>query len=220
MVPMSEPRVNASFPTTRWSQVLHAGKRDQPESEQALAGLCMAYWPAVYAFVRRQVSDIHEAQDLTQSFFAHLLEKNAVAFAEPTRGRFRSFLLASARNFLSNEWDKQKRLKRGGADKILPLDFEREDSTTHTREPIDAMTPDRIYERQWALGLLDLVLARLRAEYTKAGKERIFEGLKGALSGTAETSSPRTSSSTRRDASRSPTSGWPSCSARPRPKSR
>src|ERR1700733_4697222 len=102
----------ASFATTRWSLVLAAGQRALPESDQALAALCQAYWAAVYVFVRRQVADLHEAQDLTQAFFAQLLEKNLLAVAEPARGRFRSFLLTSVRNFLLNEWDRQRTQKR------------------------------------------------------------------------------------------------------------
>jgi RNA polymerase sigma factor (sigma-70 family) len=179
---MSDLQLPASFATTHWSLVLAAGKRGLPDSERALAALCQAYWPAVYAFVRRQVANIHEAQDLTQSFFAQLLEKNILAAAQPARGRFRSFLLTSARNYLHNEWDKQKTRKRGGAAKILPLDFQQEDSK-YRFEPLDTMSPDRIYELQWVLALLELVMARLRGEYTKAGKERIFERFKGSLSG-------------------------------------
>jgi RNA polymerase sigma factor (sigma-70 family) len=179
---MNEAREPASFATTHWSLVLAAGQRALPESDRALAALCQAYGGAVYVFVRRQVGDLHEAQDLTQAFFAQLLEKNLVAFAEPGRGRFRSFLLTSVRNVLLNEWDRQKKHKRGGGKKPLSLDFQQHDSN-YSLEPTDAMTPERLYERQWALGLLDLVMTRLRAEFAKAGKERIFDGSKGALSG-------------------------------------
>src|SRR5476651_2011457 len=124
---MIESRPPASFATTRWSIVLAAGQRALPESEKALAALCQAYWPAVYAFVRRQVADVHEAQDLTQAFFTQMLEKNILAVAQPSRGRFRSFLLTSVRNFLLNEWDKQKAHKRGGGQKLLALDFQQAD---------------------------------------------------------------------------------------------
>src|SRR5271166_1176723 len=109
---MNESQPPASFVTTRWSLVLAAGQRALPESEKALADLCLAYWGAVYAFVRRQVRDVHEAQDLTQTFFTQLLEKNLLAVAQPSRGRFRSFLLTSVQNFVHNEWDKQKTIKR------------------------------------------------------------------------------------------------------------
>jgi RNA polymerase sigma-70 factor (ECF subfamily) len=124
----------ASFATTHWSLVLAAGKRALPESSKALAALCQAYWPPVYAFVRRQVTDLHEAQDLTQAFFTQLLEKNVLAVAQPSRGRFRSFLLTSVRNFLLNEWDKRKAQKRGGGQNLFAIDFQQEDSKL-SREP-------------------------------------------------------------------------------------
>jgi RNA polymerase sigma factor (sigma-70 family) len=179
---MIESRPPASFATTHWSLVLAAGKRALPESEKALAALCQAYWPPVYLFVRRQVADVHEAQDLTQAFFTPLLEKNILRVAQPSRGRFRSFLLASVRNFLLNEWDKQKAHKRGGGQKLLALDFEQHDST-YTHEPADLLTAERLYERQWVLALLEQVMGRLRTEYGKAGKAAIFERLKGSLAG-------------------------------------
>jgi RNA polymerase sigma factor (sigma-70 family) len=175
-------RAPEKFATTRWSLVLAAGQRALPESERALAALCQAYWPAVYAFVRRQIADVHQAQDLTQGFFAQLLERNLLAVAQPSRGRFRSFLLACAHHFLSNEWDKQNTLKRGGGAKILTFDFQQQDSKC-CLEPADTLTPQRLYERQWALALLDQVMARLRGEYAHAGKEDLFERLKGVLSG-------------------------------------
>jgi RNA polymerase sigma factor (sigma-70 family) len=179
---MVDSRQPAPFGTTRWSLVLAAGQRAMPESEKALAALCQSYWAPVYLFVRRQVADVHEAQDLTQAFFTQLLEKNILAVAQPSRGRFRSFLLTSVRNFLLNEWDKQKAHKRGGGKNLLTLDFQQHDST-HAHEPADTLTPERYYERQWVLALLEQVMARLRAEYVKADKETIFEHLKGSLSG-------------------------------------
>jgi RNA polymerase sigma-70 factor (ECF subfamily) len=179
---MTESKQAASFATTRWSLVLAAGDKAQPESQTALAALCQIYWPAIYVFFRRQVTDIHEAQDLTQAFFARLLEKDILAVAQPTRGRFRAFLLASARNFLLNEWDRNKAHKRGGGHKILNLDFRQHDSKP-SFEPADPSTPERLYERQWALGLLEQAMIRLRGEFAKAGKEAIFDGLKSTLSG-------------------------------------
>jgi RNA polymerase sigma factor (sigma-70 family) len=185
---MNESQQPAEFATTHWSIVLAAGKRALPESERALAALCQAYWGAVYVFVRRQVADLHEAQDLTQAFFTQLLEKNILAVAQPARGRFRSFLLTSVRNFLLNEWDKQLADKRGGGKKPLALDFQQHDSVL-SLEPADTLTPEKLYERQWVLGLLEQVMTRLRAEFIKAGKERSFDCLKGTLSGAdAETS--------------------------------
>jgi RNA polymerase sigma factor (sigma-70 family) len=179
---MSESPQAASFATTHWSLVLAAGTRALPESAKALAALCQAYWPPVYMFVRRQVADLHEAQDLTQTFFTQLLEKNILAVAQPSRGRFRSFLLTSVRNFLLNEWDKQKAKKRGGGQKLLALDFQHHDSN-FTLEPADPVSAERLYERQWALALLDQVMARLRTEHVNAGKEKVFDNLKIFLSG-------------------------------------
>jgi RNA polymerase sigma-70 factor (ECF subfamily) len=177
---MNESHLPAAPESTRWSLVLAAGQRALPESATALADLCQIYWPAVYAFVRRQVANLHEAQDLTQAFFTQLLEKDLLAVAQPSRGRFRSFLLTVVSNFLHNEWDKQKSLKRGGGKKLLPLDFQKQDSQ-FTFEPEDRLTPDRLFERQWALSLLDQAMTRLRAEYSAAGKEKIFEHCKQAL---------------------------------------
>ena len=110
---MNQSREPGSFVTTHWSLVLAAGQRALPDSAKALEALCQAYWGPVYLYVRRHVADVHEAQDLTQAFFTQLLERNILAVAQPARGRFRSFLLTSVRNFLHNEWDKQKTLKRG-----------------------------------------------------------------------------------------------------------
>lgn len=178
---MMDSQPSRSLATTRWSMVLAAGRRDSPDAHKALADLCQTYWPAVYVFVRRQGNDVHDAQDLTQAFFAQMLEKNAFAFAEPARGRFRSFLLTSVKHFLLNEWDRQKAQKRGGAQPILALDFQSHDSRC-VYEPADTLTPERWFERQWALAMLDGVLARLRGEHVNAGKEPIFEALKSFLS--------------------------------------
>jgi RNA polymerase sigma factor (sigma-70 family) len=177
---MIDSHASHSLATTRWSIVVAAGQRASPESRKALADLCQTYWPAVYVFVRRQVGDRHDAQDLTQAFFAQMLEKNAFAIAQPERGRFRGFLLTSAKHFLHNEWDKQKTQKRGGNKQILALDFQSHDSRC-TFEPADTSTPERSFERQWALALLDGVMSRLRDEFTRAGKAPIFDALKGFL---------------------------------------
>lgn len=173
--------------TTRWSIVLAAGQHALPESTKALASLCQTYWGAVYVFVRRQVGDVHEAQDLTQTFFTQLLEKNLVAVAQPARGRFRAFLLTCVKNFLHNEWDKQKAQKRGGHCAMLALDFQAHDSKCGV-EPVDHATPERLFERQWALALLDDVMNQLRRESVDAGKLANFEALKAFLSrGDADT---------------------------------
>ena len=177
-----DPAGAAEFDTTHWSVVLAAGHRSSPDSSEALATLCRAYWYPLYAYVRRRVQDVHEAQDLTQEFFTQLLEKNLLAVAHPERGRFRAFLLTAFRHFLVNEWEKAKAQKRGGGRAPIPLDFS---SGEHglTLEPTDELTPERLYDRQWAVTLLDHVMARLREEHVRAGKEKHFELLKVFLTG-------------------------------------
>src|SRR5437667_1881708 len=172
----------SSFATTHWSLVLSAGRPASPASAAALSTLCQRYWYPLYVYVRRTIRDIDEARDLTQEFFARLLEKNTLAHADPERGRFRSFLLTALKHFLINEWEKGQAQKRGGGRTTLALDFEAKDST-FSLEPSHAWTPERLYERQWALTLLDQVLAQLRQEYTAAGKGQLFETLKTCLAG-------------------------------------
>ncbi len=172
------------FATTQWSVVLGAGDAARDDSREALARLCEAYWYPLYAYVRRRVSDPHEAQDLTQAFFAHLLEKQAIAKASPDRGRFRAFLLTALKNFLANQWQKDRTAKRGGGRVKLSLDFESGDSR-YRIEPADTLTPEMSYERRWIMTMLDLVMDRLRAELSEAGKANQFDELKGALAGEA-----------------------------------
>jgi len=161
---------------------LGAGHRPGREAAEALEELCQRYWYPLYAFVRRHIGDVHEAQDLTQEFFAFLLEKNVLASASPQRGRFRSFLLAAIKNFLANQWDRANTRKRGGGIKRLSLDLETGESRLGL-EPAHAITPERLFERQWALTLLELVVTKLQAEFTAAGKAQQFELLKDALTG-------------------------------------
>ena len=170
------------FETTHWSLVLAAGHDSSPDSNEALSTLCRTYWYPLYAYVRRRVKDVHEAEDLTQAFFAQLLAKRRLAVAQAGRGKFRSFLLASLKNFLDNEWDKARTQKRGGGRKLIPLDFQSGESR-YKLEPADELTPERLYDKQWALTLLEQVLARLREEFVRAGKQRHFEHLKYFLTG-------------------------------------
>ena len=118
------PSEDRHFHTTRWSLVLAAGQRSTPNSQDALDALCRTYWYPLYAYVRRRVCAVDEAQDLTQSFFLQVLDKNYLGDAQPERGKFRAFLLTAFKNFLANEWDKAKALKRGGGRTSIPLDFE------------------------------------------------------------------------------------------------
>lgn len=170
------------FVTTRWSVVLEAGRAESPGSRAALENLCQAYWYPLYAFARRRGHSPEDAQDLTQEFFARLLEKNWLDRASPERGRFRSFVLGAFEHFLANEWRKGQTLKRGGGIQTVPLAFE--DGETHySQEPPDPATPEKLFERRWALMLLDRVLDRLEAEQKQAGKDGPFALMKPCLAG-------------------------------------
>src|SRR5271155_2907054 len=160
------------FATTRWSLVLAAGQRSSPQSSAALATLCENYWYPLYAYVRRRGHDSDEAQDLTQAFFTRLLEKNDLAAADPERGRFRSFLLASLKHFLANEWDRARAEKRGGGRSVLSIDFGTAEER-YRAEPSHELTPEKIFERRWALTVLDHALKRLRTEFAGGGREKL-----------------------------------------------
>ncbi len=172
--------VAGNFTPTHWSIVVAAGRNDTTHARVALEKLCRAYWPPIYAFVRRQGHNPHDAQDLTQEFFARLLEKNYLAEVDRSKGRFRSFLLAALKHFLANEWDKSQAQKRGGGQIPIPIDAANAE-TSFGFQPADQTTAEKIYERRWALTLLDQVLRRLRAEYARDGKENLFEQLKPTL---------------------------------------
>ena len=174
------------FVTTQWSIVLAAGKPEDCNAEAALSQLCESYWYPLYAYVRRRVGNIDDAQELTQAFFAHLLEKGAVARVDRSRGRFRAFLLTAAKNFLANEWQQRRAQKRGGQIVKLSLDFNAGE-TKFRLEPAHELTPEKLFERRWVTTLLDLVLDRLHAEMADAGKREHFEHLKSGLAGDSET---------------------------------
>jgi RNA polymerase sigma-70 factor (ECF subfamily) len=168
------------FLTTHWSVVLAAKDKASPDSAAALEGLCRTYWYPLYAFVRRQGHSPSDAQDLTQEFFARLLAKEYLQAADREKGRFRTFLRVALKRFLANEWDRARRLKRGGGLTPLPMDTTSAEQR-YEAERGDALPPDRLYERRWARALLEQVLARLRADYAAAGKTAEFDHLKGAL---------------------------------------
>jgi RNA polymerase sigma-70 factor (ECF subfamily) len=168
------------FAPTRWSVVLAAGRSDTTHAHAALEKLCRIYWPPIYAFVRRQGHSPHDAQDLTQEFFARLLGKNYLADVDRAKGKFRSFLLASLKHFLANEWDKAKAQKRGGGKVFVPIDAQ-DAETKFGIDPADSQSADKIFDRRWALTLLEQVLQRLRNEFIADGKEKSFEQLKPTL---------------------------------------
>jgi RNA polymerase sigma-70 factor (ECF subfamily) len=168
------------FAATRWTVVLTAGQAATPQAGRALEELCRAYWYPLYAYVRRRGYDVHEAEDLTQEFFARLLAKNYLADVDRTKGKFRSFLLASLKHFLANEWDRAHAAKRGGGRPVLSLDMQTAE-TRYRSEPADELTPEKLLERQWALALLDQVLDRLQAEFAADGKLAVFDQLKAFL---------------------------------------
>lgn len=174
------------FATTRWSIVLAAvGKAQPAASERALAELCTEYWYPLYAFVRRKGHDPEDAQDLTQAFFARLLEKRSLAAADPSRGRFRTFLLSSLQNFLASEWRRASAVKRGGRMEIIPVDFQSAEER-YRADPSQELTPETAYERRWALGVLEAALAAVGSEYESSGRLEIFDALKERLGGDAD----------------------------------
>lgn len=170
------------FVTTQWSVVLQAGQAESTSTDAALAELCRVYWPPLYAYARRMGHAQPDAQDLTQGFFAELLSRHLFRKADASRGRFRSFLLAAFKHYLAHQWEKSQTRKRGGHVQILPLDFDTAETRCVAAARADE-TPDRVYDRQWALALLDNVLSRLEREYAQAGRADLFAGLKVTLTG-------------------------------------
>ena len=171
-----------AFNTTHWSVVLQAGGSDSPQATDALATLCRAYWFPLYAYVRRQGHTVEDAQDFTQEFFARLLERKSFRLADRNRGRFRTFLLTSLKHFLVNEWRKVNCEKRGGGRLVISLDAEVTE-THFLAEPVDNRTPDKAFDRQWAVVVLDRVLNQLQVEFGSGGRGRLFEALKSCLIG-------------------------------------
>ena len=171
----------AGFAVTRWTVVLAAAdEQSGTRRRRALEELAQSYWFPLYAYIRRQGHNAPEAEDLTQEFFARLLEKKSLTAVDRDKGKFRSFLLASVKNFLANEWDKSQSLKRGGGQPLVALDA-MDAETRYRLEPADDLTPERHYERRWALAVLDQVAARLRQEYLDRENGPLFEVLKDCL---------------------------------------
>ncbi len=177
---MSENSEARNFSATRWSVVLAAAG----DAEDALATLCRAYWYPLYAFLRRQGLSTHDAEDVTQGFFAHILEKNAFANVDRAKGRFRTFLLASLKHFLADERDRANAQKRGGGQAAISLDA-CEAEERYALEPRDELSPDKLFDRRWAIAVIEQALARLGAEYSDAEKGALFSALKPLLTAPA-----------------------------------
>ena len=165
------------FATTHWSVVLAAGHDSAPGAQEALESLCRTYWYPLYCFVRRQGFNTADAQDLTQAFLLHLLERKALKRVAPDKGRFRSFLLAALKYFLADESDKARAQKRGGGCAVVSLDEEGAEAR-YQREAADELTAEKLYERRWAMAVLDRAFVRLREEFTAAGKAALYDKLR------------------------------------------
>ncbi|EDY18630.1 RNA polymerase, sigma-24 subunit, ECF subfamily [Chthoniobacter flavus Ellin428] len=168
-----------SFQTTRWTVVRRAVGNDDAAAQKALSALCEGYWYPIYAFVRRSGKSPHDAEDLTQGFFARLLERDMLATADPTKGKLRTFLLSCARHFLADEHDRANAQKRG-AGLISSFDAVQAEER-YAIEPVDNLTPDRLFQRRWALALLEQTLETIAAEYAAEGKAELFAALRPFL---------------------------------------
>jgi len=174
----------SQFPTTRWTLVVAAGNPERKEARAALVSLCENYWYPLYAYLRRRGHSADQAQDLTQEFFIRLLEGRYLGHADPEKGRFRAFIMTSLKFFVADEVDRQLAHKRGGG-LLVPLEFLAGEER-YQREPVDDETPERIFERRWALDVLDRVVEKLRNEFVQHGRPEHFERLKVFLLGKAE----------------------------------
>ncbi|MBI2929644.1 MAG: sigma-70 family RNA polymerase sigma factor [Verrucomicrobia bacterium] len=173
---------HAIFATTHWSVVVAAGQADSPQAAEALEKLCRAYWYPLYAFVRRRGYGPEDAQDLTQSFFARVLERKDIKHADPQRGRFRTFLLSALSNFLADEWDRAHRLKRGGGQATISFDAVSAEER-YRLEPVDRLDAAKLFERRWATTLLERALTRLEQEFRERGQGKLLEALRPFLLG-------------------------------------
>jgi RNA polymerase sigma factor (sigma-70 family) len=169
----------AAFTTTHWSVVLEA-QGESPAAQEALEKLCRTYWRPIFAFLRRHGIPPEEAEDITQGFFAELLERRSLSAVRKEKGRLRSFLLGGLKYFLANEERRTMAVKRGKGQRPIPLEELRAGKQIET-EPADPMTPDQIYERRWALTVLERVLSRLKDEYLAADNAALFDSLKQLL---------------------------------------
>jgi len=175
-----DPEARSLFLTTQWSVVMTAKDNASPDAAAAMEALCRAYWYPLYALIRRLGHSHHDAEDFTQEFFCRLLAKDYLRAAAQEKGRFRTFLRVALKRFLANEWDRSRRLKRGGGRTGWSLDTSAGE-IRYQNEQASALSPDHLYEQRWAMTLLEQVLTRLRGEHQTAGKTPEFEQLKGVL---------------------------------------
>jgi len=180
--PSSDTQRRDPFVTTHWSVVLAAGLGDSTAVREALESLCRIYWPPLFFYIRRRGYSPEDAEDLTQAFFATILERNDIASLDPLQGKFRAFLLAALNHFLSSAWDRESALKRGGGDKPLSLDAAQAEHC-YQMEPADTMTPDKLFDLRWAYTVLERAAARLAEEHSAGERRALYERLKGCLAG-------------------------------------
>jgi RNA polymerase sigma-70 factor (ECF subfamily) len=176
---MAQIRNNSGFETTHWSRVLAAGEGDSAQAREAIESLCAVYWYPLYAYVRRKGHSPADAEDLVQGFFARLLCLNSMAQVTRERGKFRSFLLGAMNHYMADEWDRAS-AKRRDCRRTISLDAGAAE-TRFGQEPQDHQTPERLFQRQWAMALLEAVVNRLRGEYAAAGKDELFMALRFAI---------------------------------------
>jgi RNA polymerase sigma factor (sigma-70 family) len=187
---LSDPHGPRDFATTHWSLVVAAkpNEASQASARKALEALCRAYWYPLYAFVRYRGYSPDDAQDLTQAFFARIIETEGLASADPARGRFRSYLLGALKHFLANQWHREQAQKRGGRVRVIEWDA-LDPETRYAGAPQHADDPELLFDREWALETVTGALQALREEMAEAGKRAQFDALKGSLTGADE--SPR-----------------------------
>ena len=179
---VDSPVTSRGFHTTHWTVVLAAREKEGAVACEALASLCSTYWYPLYAFIRRQGSSPHQAEDLTQEFFFRFVERHSLGSVQPAAGKFRSFLLACLKNFLSNERERAHAQRRGGGQSLVPLSGS-DAETRYSLEPADQQTPEAVFERRWAFAVLERTMTELRHEYVTAGKREFFEGFQSFLPG-------------------------------------
>jgi RNA polymerase sigma-70 factor (ECF subfamily) len=201
-------RQETRFQSTSWTLVRTAASATDPDSRAALATLCQKYWQPVYLFVQRRGFDPEHAKDLTQEFFALLIEKNYLADSDPERGSFRAFLLTAVKHFLANEWDRMHALKRGGGQIPVSIDVVAAEEWI-SPSTVEHVTPEKLFERRWAMSVLEHAMSTLRTEFRDAGKEREFDQVSTLLNRDAESASYETLASLRW-ASPPARYGWPS----------